>query len=126
MMKIPLTCPACGAASTVDAAFSGRQGRCKHCNHRFTIPNSGASHAETYSLDEPAEVPVDPAEIGLEPTSTFVRARGDEPSVFTTRRKPRPIEPAASPRSRRERERDREPGFAWGKWLSRAGGGAVL
>ncbi|WP_390553830.1 hypothetical protein [Singulisphaera acidiphila] len=123
-MKIPLTCPSCGAASSVDAAFSGRPGRCKHCNHRFTIPKSGASHPETYSLDEPLEVPVDAAEISLEPTSTFVRARGDEPSVFTTRRKRRPIEPAASPRPRREREH--EPGFAWGKWLGRVGGGTVL
>ncbi|SIO28266.1 MJ0042 family finger-like domain-containing protein [Singulisphaera sp. GP187] len=123
-MKIPLTCPACGATSTVDAAFSGRQGRCKQCNHRFMIPKSGESHPETYTLDEPAEAPVDAAEIGLEPTSTFIRARGDEPSAFTTRRKRRPIEPAASPRPRRDRER--EPGFAWGKWLSRVGGSTVL
>ncbi|WP_406694465.1 hypothetical protein V5E97_25660 [Singulisphaera sp. Ch08] len=124
MMKIPLTCPACGAASTVDAVFAGRAGRCKHCNHRFTIPNPGESHPETYTLDEPPAVPVDAAEIDLEPSSTFVRARGDEPSALTSRRKRRPIEPIARPMSRRERER--EPGFAWGKWLSRAGGSAVL
>jgi hypothetical protein len=123
-MKIPFSCPACGAAGSVEAAFAGRQGRCKQCNHRFTIPEPGESEAEVYTLDGPAGLSAEVADVGLKPVSAFVPARGDESSAFTSHRKRKHAAPTSLPPARRRRHPESD--FAWGTWLLRGGAALVL
>jgi hypothetical protein len=125
-MKIPFSCPACGAAGSVEAAFAGRQGRCKQCNHRFTIPEPGESEAEVYTLDGPAEVRAEAADVGPNPVSAFVPARGDEPSAFTSHRTRKRTEPTTIRPAHRRRHRRPESEFAWGTWLLRGAAVTVL
>ncbi len=91
--------------SSLDAVYAGGQGRYANTAIIGSRFERGGVIPRDLLLDEPADVPVDDAEIGLEPTSTFVRARGDEPSVHTARRKPRPpsVEAAAVPAGQRNR-----------------------
>jgi hypothetical protein len=84
-MKIPFACPSCSAAGSVDAAAAGKSARCKHCGHRFTIPNPSpvAAEADVLPLAEPAGgyAVMDPV-----PVSTFVPSRGDAPTSEPPRR----------------------------------------
>lgn len=125
-MLLSFSCPSCGAAGTVDAAFAGRPGRCTHCNHRFTLPKPGATEDESYSLVEPVERRARPAPVGREPESAFVRARGEErtPSSMTGPSRKRAA-PAAASRVRKARPA-RDSDFAWGLWLLRIGGVTLL
>jgi predicted Zn finger-like uncharacterized protein len=82
-MKIRFVCPSCNASGTADAALSGRQVRCKPCNHRFVIPGPGESEAEGYAIEEPVEriTPVNP-----EPASSYVPSRGKDPRTTPSQR----------------------------------------
>jgi len=113
-MRVSFACPACGASGSADEALVGRQVRCKPCQHRFVVP--GPLEAETsdgYLLDQPAGI----GTAGQQGDAVFVSSRGDEPSVFTSPRKPRPTRP----RSGKRKSRDEGPDFAWGTWLIRVG-----
>jgi len=94
-MKVPFTCPACGAAGSLDATHAGKIVRCKHCGCRSAVPKVGEPESDVYTLDEPtAEKGGDMARIPV-PDSVFVASRGDD-----TTRAPRPRRPArTAPRS---------------------------
>ena len=121
-MKIPFTCPSCGAAGSVDASFAGRAARCKQCRYRFSIPRPGETEAEGYALEAPTTAAVSAPALSPDAGSTFVPRRGDEPSAggsFRSRR-PTPTESATRTPHRRK------PDVAWRAWLIRGMIGAVL
>jgi predicted Zn finger-like uncharacterized protein len=122
-MKIPFACPSCGAAGTVDASFIGRNGRCKHCGHRFTIPDPSETEPQGYAIAEPPKQRAAAAEMTMPEDSAFVSSQGIEP----TRAVPRKPKRKASGSTRRDRTaRETGPGIAWRLWLVRLAVAAVL
>jgi predicted Zn finger-like uncharacterized protein len=114
-MKISFACPFCAAAGAVDASAAGRQARCKHCGHRFTIPGAGELGSEGYMLEEPDEPAVGLAAMGPSQGSTFVSHRGGEDA--TTTRKPG----RTASESTRKAPRKKAARFPWQTWLVRSG-----
>ena len=123
-MKIPFACPSCAAQGTTDASFVGRQCRCKHCGHRFAIPDPGEGGPDEYALEEPTATATGFEAPNPVPDSVFVPNRGDESSFTPAPRRPRREAPKSAGTGKSSR-RD-APGFAWRVWLVRAGAAAVL
>jgi hypothetical protein len=118
-MKVPFTCPSCGAAGSVNAAYAGKLVRCKHCGGRSAVPKPGEPEAEVYALDEPApETTGGMAETTAE-ESVFVSCGRDDRT--TARRPRRPVRAAPRP-STRKRDDDR----AWRGWLIGCGAAVAL
>lgn len=124
-MKTSFACPSCGAAGAADAAFAGRQVRCKHCGHRFPIPDDDGDgdgdgpEGDAYALDEPARV----ATTSPPRESVFVTPRGDEPpaSPSAPPRRSKPTRPAGGTTAR-----SREADLPWRTWLARGGVVALI
>ncbi|WP_422928922.1 MJ0042-type zinc finger domain-containing protein [Singulisphaera sp. PoT] len=125
-MKISFACPSCAASGSVDASLVGRQVRCKHCKHKFTVPDPEVpgSGSEGYDLEGGADfAPVAPAGVeGFRPAEgrVFVPARGDEDSETFSRRKAR--REASSARPTRKANK---PAFPWKPVLIRGGLGLL-
>jgi hypothetical protein len=115
-MKIPFTCPSCGASGSVDAAFAGKPARCKPCGYRFTIPTPGETKADVYALDEPVGEAAGLTAMRPGPGSLFVPSRGDEPTADAARR---PKRAATGTTARPARGRGRASDVAWRAWLVR-------
>jgi hypothetical protein len=77
-----------------------------------------AESPDGYLLDQPDRA--DPADVRGD--AVFVSSRGDEPSVFTSPRKPKALRSGSGKRKSREDG----PEIAWGTWLIRAGVVAVI
>ncbi|QEH38816.1 hypothetical protein OJF2_74260 [Aquisphaera giovannonii] len=117
-MRISFACPSCNAGGSADAAYIGREVRCRQCNTRFAIRDPEASGPDVYALEEP-EAPA-PRRVGASgggegrsgPEAVFVPARTDERPGRPRRAK------EASPRPRPRRGRD-APDIPWARWLAR-------
>ena len=123
-MKIPFACPSCAAAGSVDAAAAGRSARCKHCGHRFTIPDPGsAAEPEVFALEERPEETggAGYAVMSPVPVSAFVPTRGDEPTDAAPRKPKR-----SAPQSAKRGAGRRASRTAWRKRLAWAGGTAAI
>lgn len=116
-MSITFACPSCGASGSVADSLVGRNVRCKHCTHRFAVPELGAADAEGYGLAEPPRRAAAAVPPGMTPTPVYIAARGAEMSAVHSPRKPGKARP-------RPTKRRHEPGFAWTPRLTR--GGAAL
>jgi hypothetical protein len=121
-MKISFACPSCDAGGAVDASAAGRQARCKHCGHHFTIPAPGEAECESegYSLEQPTESAVGLDVMRPPRDSTFVRSRagdGDAPS-----REPRRDASGAT----RRPARGKVSPFPWQAWLVRCAIGIAI
>src|SRR4051794_34499291 len=76
-MKIPFACPSCNASGSADAAFIGRQVRCKHCGERFAIPDPDDPNADVYALEGAADEPAQDDAMGLDQSTFFTPSRSD-------------------------------------------------
>jgi predicted Zn finger-like uncharacterized protein len=116
-MKNAFTCPGCGASGSVEDALIGKQVRCKQCNHRFAVPSPVEAEADGYSLVEPTRGNAGVVGTTKDTRVVFVPARGDQPPIALSVRKPRRVISGSNPR----RSRSQESGFAWKTWLIRVG-----
>ena len=87
-MKIPFACPSCGAGGTVDASLIGRNGRCKHCGHRFTIPDPADTETQGYAIAEAPKERVAVNMMTMPDDSAYVSSQGNE-STRAVPRKPK-------------------------------------
>ncbi len=88
-MRIPFICPSCSVAGSVDASAAGRQARCTHCGHGFTVPRPSESELEDYSLEEPDGRTDAVTAISPSAASSFVPSHGDDST--TPRREPESV-----------------------------------
>jgi hypothetical protein len=106
-MKIPFACPSCNATGSADAAFIGRQVRCKHCGTRFAIPDPDDPDADVYALEGASDAPAQDDSASEAQSTFFVPSRGDGTPGDKTRKKR--SETGLTPkRTRKER-----PTFPW-------------
>ena len=76
-MKIPFACPSCNATGSADAAFIGRQVRCKHCGARFAIPDPDDPNADVYALEGAFDAPAQDDSASEAQSTFFVPSRSD-------------------------------------------------
>src|SRR5207244_4498968 len=123
-MRIPFSCPSCGAEGSVDAAFAGKSARCKHCRHHFTIPRPDEQESESYALDEPTGEAAGASVSRAPAGSVFVPSRGDNAADDAPRK---PMRTARTPAGREPKPKAKlKPGIAWRSWLVRLGVVAAL
>ena len=84
-MKIPFACPSCNAAGSADAAFIGRQVRCKHCGERFAIPDPDDPDADVYAIEGAAEEPAQDDSASQDQSTFFVPSRSTARRAATRR-----------------------------------------
>jgi hypothetical protein len=111
-MKIPFACPSCNATGSADAAFIGRQVRCKHCGARFTIPDPDDPDADVYALEGAADEPAQEDATGLAQSTFFVPSRGDGTSGGDKAARKKRSAGLTPTRARKEK-----PAFPWFTWL---------
>ena len=107
-MKIPFACPSCNATGSADAAFIGRQVRCKHCGERFAIPDPDDPNADVYALEGAAEEPAQDDATGQAQSTFFVPSRSDGTPGAT--RRPGRSDPRRADADSRRKEK---PAFPW-------------
>ena len=108
-MKIPFACPSCNATGSADAAFIGRQVRCKHCGERFAIRDPDDPNADVYALEGAAEEPAQDDAMGLDQSTFFTPSRSDGKSGGDkAARKKRSSTGLTPTRARKEK-----PAFPW-------------
>jgi hypothetical protein len=108
-MKIPFACPSCNATGSADAAFIGRQVRCKHCGARFTIPDPDDPDADVYALEGASDAPAQDDSASEAQSTFFVPSRSDStPGGDRAARKKRSSTGLTPTRARKEK-----PAFPW-------------
>jgi hypothetical protein len=107
----------------VDASAAGKLARCKHCGHRFTIPDPGAAESEVYSLEASVEPPAEAADPAWSQpqTSAFVPAPRDQPASTVPRKRKRSVS-----RSSIRTVRSAVSQFAWRTWLGGVAAAAIV
>jgi hypothetical protein len=112
-MKIPFECPSCNASGSADAAFIGRQVRCKHCGTRFAIPDPDDPDANVYALEGAADEPAQEDATSLDQSTFFVPSRADAtPYGEKAARKKRSATGPTPTRTSKAK-----PAFPWLTWL---------
>jgi hypothetical protein len=112
-MKIPFACPSCNATGSADAAFIGRQVRCKHCGTRFAIPDPDDPEANIYALEGAADEPAQDDATSLTQSTFFTPSRSGGTSEGETAARKKRSSTGLTPR----RARKEKPAFPWLTWL---------
>jgi transcription elongation factor Elf1 len=107
-MKISFACPSCNATSSADAAFIGRQVRCKHCGTRFAIRDPDDPEEDVYSLERAADEPAQEDVTNPAQSTFFVPSRGDGTTGDKAARKKRSATGLTPTRARKEK-----PTYPW-------------